>query len=694
MHGVHGGACACHKGASCNRSGKHPASPHGVKDATTSRAQIKAWWSEGPDANIGIATGAVSGILVLDIDPRSGGGKTLRLLEKELGKLPKTVTALTGGGGKHLVFKYPTFPVKKDSNGALLGDGVDVLSDGAIMIAPPSRHLSGKSYRWQEGHSFADRDPASLPKRWLERLRSPKTSAVTDAPPLAPYSVVAEGSRNSYLMGLGGRLQHAGASANAIKAALLEQNAAVCSPPLDEGEVKRIAKSIAKYGPAAATGGQSDAAQTLLAAVLNQHFAGGKHLSFGVDGQFWSYDGKLWRSVSDQWIAGRIFETLQASAVRTGQNTSSLLGQVSNLMKAKLAVKDDQFSFTTEPPPVINCSNGELWISPDGSVELKSHRPESRLRHCLDVEYDPDAQCPEYDRAVLGIFGAAEKPKRMVRHWNELLGYLIQPKRNIPLIIILLGGGDNGKTVLARTAVKQLGQDLVQAQRIEDLDKSRFAMGNLFGKHVFLDDDVRAGARLPDGMLKTISEAKTVSGELKFKPTFNFIVRAVPVLLCNNIPSIADLSHGMRRRLMVIPFDRTFTDKDRDSGLFERIWANELPGVLNRALAGYRRVLKRGSKFKRPFAVDVATKRLLRQANPLPAFIEENCVTNSTARCLLRAFYDEFHRWTREQGFTLTQNQMTVRRNLENLGFAVKHGNTGETIHGLKLIEHNQAQAI
>jgi P4 family phage/plasmid primase-like protien len=665
-----------------------------MNDATKQVKQIKSWWSNKSVSNIGIATGAVSGILVLDIDPRNGGDKTLRQLEKKHGKLPDTVTARTGGGGKHLVFKYPAFPVKTDSNGTLLGAGVDVLSNGIIMIAPPSRHRSGKAYQWEEGHSFTDREPASLPKQWLAQLRPAKTPAVADAPPLVPGNVVTARGRNSYLTSLAGRFQHVGASSKAITAALLEQNAVMCSPPLGDVEVKRIAKSVAKYGTAETGGGQSDAAQTLLAAVLDQYFAGGRHLSFGVDGQFWSYDGKLWRSVSDQWIAGCVLKTLQSSPVRTGQNTASLLNQVCSLMKAKLAVRDDQFSFTTEPPPVINCSNGELWINPDGSVKLKRHRPESRLRHCLEVEYDPEAQCPEFDRAVLGIFGAAEKPKRMVQHWNELLGYLIQPKRNIPLIIILLGRGENGKTVLVRTAVKLLGQQLVQAQRIEDLDKSQFAMGNLFGKYMFVDDDVRAGTRLPDGILKTISEAKEVSGELKFKPTFNFVVRAMPVLLCNNIPSIADLSHGMRRRLMVIPFNRTFNDKDRDSELFERIWANELPGVLNRALAGYKRILTRGLKFKRPTAVIDATTRLLQQANPLPAFILENCVTKPNARCLLRHFYDEFHIWTKVQGFTLTQNQQTVRRNLENLGHVVKHGNAGTTIHGLALIKQNKAQAF
>jgi hypothetical protein len=80
----------------------------------------------------------------------------------------------------------------------------------------------------------------------------------------------------------------------------------------------------------------------------------------------------------------------------------------------------------------------------------------------------------------------------MVRHWNDLFGYIIQPKRNLPAIVIMSGAGDNGKTVLIRTVMRLLGHDLVHAQRVEDLDKSRFAMGSLFGKYLFVDDDVRA----------------------------------------------------------------------------------------------------------------------------------------------------------------------------------------------------------
>ena len=142
----------------------------------------------------------------------------------------------------------------------------------------------------------------------------------------------------------------------------------------------------------------------------------------------------------------------------------------------------------------------------------------------------------------------------------------------------------------------------------------------------------------------------------------------------------------MLRRLMVIPFDRIFTDMDKDPELFDRIVANELPGVLNRALEGYRRLLVRGA-FKLPTAVKNAMTRWLRHANPLPAFIEAHCLRQAEVRCLVKSFYAAYTTWTQEMGYTLTQTQQTVTRNLEHLGYKTARTNKGVAFIGLRLAD-------
>ena len=98
------GLCSCGN-ATCPSAGKHPRVKHGVKDATTDRATIEAWRQQWPDANIGIATGVVSGLVALDVDPRHGGQESLEaLIQKHHGDFPQTVCNLTGGHGAHFLF--------------------------------------------------------------------------------------------------------------------------------------------------------------------------------------------------------------------------------------------------------------------------------------------------------------------------------------------------------------------------------------------------------------------------------------------------------------------------------------------------------------------------------------------------------------------------------------------------------------
>src|SRR5690349_1775211 len=91
---------------------KIPLTSHGFKDATTNLVQIENWWSHTPSANIGLPTGAISGLFVIDVDVKNDGQTTLAKLEQKHGTLPTTPRALTGGGGNHVCFKLPGFPIK------------------------------------------------------------------------------------------------------------------------------------------------------------------------------------------------------------------------------------------------------------------------------------------------------------------------------------------------------------------------------------------------------------------------------------------------------------------------------------------------------------------------------------------------------------------------------------------------------
>jgi hypothetical protein len=90
--------CSC--GQDCGGSaGKHPRTPHGLYDASRQPDQLWRWWHRWPNANVGIRTGQISGLVILDVDVRHSGQDSLERLQSTYAPLPPTLTAQSGGGG-------------------------------------------------------------------------------------------------------------------------------------------------------------------------------------------------------------------------------------------------------------------------------------------------------------------------------------------------------------------------------------------------------------------------------------------------------------------------------------------------------------------------------------------------------------------------------------------------------------------
>lgn len=143
---------------------KRPAIPwKAYQDKHVSEETLHEWFRRSPDYNVAIVTGALSGLVVVDVDPRHGGNKSLRDLESAHGRLPDTVESITGGGGRHLYFSHPGQTVRNRTN---IEPGIDLRGDGGCIVAPPSVHPSGKRYRWKKGYAPGEIDIAPLPD-WL-----------------------------------------------------------------------------------------------------------------------------------------------------------------------------------------------------------------------------------------------------------------------------------------------------------------------------------------------------------------------------------------------------------------------------------------------------------------------------------------------------------------------------------------------
>ena len=172
------GTCSC-KRSDCSRVGKHPRVSQGRNSATTDADTIRKWWSVWPDANIGIATGKESGLIVLDVD--EGGDDTLVQLPT-----PDTVEQITGSGGRHLVYMRPTESDRYLTKVRFM-PGLDSRADGGYIVAPPSLHPSGRRYEW-EGSSdpFDGVAPSPCPQWLLDAIGAGAIDATCPVPEWNP----------------------------------------------------------------------------------------------------------------------------------------------------------------------------------------------------------------------------------------------------------------------------------------------------------------------------------------------------------------------------------------------------------------------------------------------------------------------------------------------------------------------------
>ena len=228
---------------------KQPLTDHGLKDASKDPAQIESWWSRWPTANIGIATGAVSGGLVvidLDVDKDKDKGidgrVTLREWEAEHEKLPNsTWLAITGRGGYHY-FYHDTSTVRNRTG---IYEGIDIRGDGGYVVAPPSIHPNGNTYEWEQDPMLYPLAEAS--GAVFDFLVGP----VMKDPETIPFEIpeqIPDGQRTTTMVKLVCSQQAKGLSDDAIMAAVRAENEAKCVPPLTEKELKKeVFPALTRY---------------------------------------------------------------------------------------------------------------------------------------------------------------------------------------------------------------------------------------------------------------------------------------------------------------------------------------------------------------------------------------------------------------------------------------------------------------
>jgi putative DNA primase/helicase len=672
-----------------------------VKDATTDETIVRQWWARWPDANVGVATGAASGLVVLDVDPRNGGDESLRDLEARYGPLADTVTALTGGGGCHY---YLSLPPGAAIRSRRLLPGVELKAEGGYVVAPPSLHPSGRRYEWELGHA-PDELPLSPLPPWLLSEPERRRGWEWHGEPIP------EGQRHNHLLSLAGRLRADGLSEEAIEAALAAENERRCAPPLPLEEVRRVAQSMSLYPPRPNRPDNGHRAEGLPAEALERQiaemptdYAHGRVIAEALRGRVcyvpeWGWmvwSGQRWARDED----GSRVEALAAEALRDyyierakaapPQEQGNLLTQAARCLsrarvtpalafaRAWLQASPSEFD---QQPLLLNTPSGIVNLA-DGS--LSPHDPALKLTRLTGAPYDPGATCPRFCQFLREIMAGNEG---LVAYLQRLLGYVLLGDNRERLFVIFWGPGANGKTTICEALACALGDYVAETPPESFMAladggvPARNDLARLAAARLVTASEAKEGARLDGALVKRLTGRDRVAARFLFREFFEYTPQFVPVLRTNFKPRLAGDDQAAWDRVRLIPFNVRIPPQQQDKTLGEKL-KQEAAGILRWLVEGCMAYLNYG--LQDPPEVLEATARYRAESDNVWRFVQEETIAERGAHVQAKVLYEAYKSWAEEEGLEPV-SQARFGRALSGLGFEKGRLERGVVYHGLRL---------
>jgi putative DNA primase/helicase len=623
--------------------------PYLARKAT--QEELGAWsWS-----GVGIVTGPLSGVLVLDVDGPEGEG--------ELRKHGHPVTPMvrTASGGLHLYFKHPEQHVR---TGIRVAPGLDVKASGGYVVAPPSVGPNGEAYEWilsPEETELAE------PPGWLMALLERER-------PKGPTPSVGErilpGARNKELTSIAGTMRRRGMGEAEILAALQVANDQRCQPPLEVAEVEKIAASVARYEPANNVvsispnghGAQQPAAGYNLTDLGNAERFVAVH---GEDVRY-CYPWRKWVvRTGPRWErdeAGRVHR-LAKERVR-GIYREAADAEDENLRKA-LAKHAASSESETRIRALIELAKSEVPISPDeldsdpwllntlnGTLdlrtgELREHRREDLITKLAPVEYDPGATAPTWE-AFLERVLPGEELRAFVQ---KAAGYSAAGDTSEQCMFIHHGPGANGKSTFQETVAAALGDYAMRTPTETLLVKRSGSVPNdvarLKGARFVTASETEEGRRLAESLVKDLTGQDTISARFMWAEWFDFKPTHSLHLSTNHKPEIRGTDAAIWRRIRLIPWAVTIPPAEQDRRLPEKL-RSELPGVLAWIVRGCLAWQREG--LQAPEEVRQATKAYRAEMDILAAFLADCCVRGEDEEEFAGELWGAWKRWCEETG--------------------------------------------
>lgn len=664
---------------------KRPLTKNGFKDSTTAPEQIKRWWEEFPNANIAIATGRISKIVVIDIDVKNGvnGFESL----KQLSINTETLTAISPSGGHHLYYYLPQEHQINSSIGVL--PGIDIKSDGGYVLAPGSV-IEGKKYEWLNPDAPLIAVPAELLKILKERSAKGGKNSPTELTNKIP-----EGQRNSTLASIAGTLRRRGMGYEEIKAALIAINKQRCQPPLSDSDIDRIARSISNYPSSEPLNYDRDAPQfseDALALEFTRLYSDDWRYVASW-GMWLNWDGKRWRretTLKAYDLARKVCRRL-AGLCEKQTKSEKIVSAATVAAVERLARTDRAHAANAEQWDsdifLFNTQAGTLDTKTGAVLPHEKHHYITRIANA-----SPEGECPNWYKFLNDITNGNTE---LQDYLSRVAGYCLTGSTEEHVLFFLYGTGANGKSVFLNTLCSVWGDYATHAPLDTFLeartDKHPTDLAKLRGARIVIATEVSQGKHWDEAKIKAITGGDTISARFMRQDFFDYKPQFKLLIAGNHKPSLRNIDEAMRRRIHLIPFTITIPPEKRDHKLTEKL-LEERNGILRWAIEGCLKWLKFG--LKPPEIVLSATEEYFESQDAIKRWIEDECILTPNGISGVDELFNSFKFWAENNG-EFCGSKRRFSEELDKHGFTRRKTTGGKRVFsGILLKSQNSGANI
>lgn len=326
------------------------------------------------------------------------------------------------------------------------------------------------------------------------------------------------------------------------------------------------------------------------------------------------------------------------------------------------------FDVFNRNPYLVNVRNGLLDIR---DMSFKEHTPSYLSTVQLNVEYNPHAHCPQFEKFLNEVLDC-----RLIPLVQEILGYLLTTNTSAQKSFVLLGPARTGKsTLLWVVEYLLLGKKNVSNIPWQEIG-DKFKTAELLGKLANVFSDLPSKSIDDTGIFKVVTGEDYLMAEKKNKNPFKFRPFARLVFSCNELPkNYVDRTEGFYRRLIIVPFNRQIEKNKIDKALKYK-FQREKEGILNWALEGLKRLYENNFEFSENELTDEVKKEYKRENNNVISFVEECCEIDSLFSCSRIELYESYKEFCGESGLKLL-SQIKFNKELEG-NFNVTRARSGK----------------